>query len=200
MHQNGFAGVHIRLEFRTAEIFIQNQFGDLQIIYASNEFAALPPWKQTKSLTRTKSKQSPVIFRLFCPMFTVYLYSPSDASFVDKLCNKTALPPVTPLARDLCCVGTAYDGWAICWPPADGNRIEFRLALGRTSSELDEVRELHEPAPTTPCPPSSIRTGDALRRIVSSINCFAQLQRKTTNKRMKRLRLSRVNRNKTTLT
>lgn len=44
----------------------------------------------------------------------------------------------------------------------------FRLALGITSSDADEARELHDP----PCGASN-RTGDALRRIVSSINCFA---------------------------
>lgn len=47
----------------------------------------------------------------------------------------------------------------------------FRFALGTASSDVDEARELHEP----PCGASD-RTGDALRRIVSSINCFAQLK------------------------
>lgn len=53
-------------------------------------------------LTRTKSKQSPVILRLLCPTFTVYLYSPSDASLVDRLCNSTAFPVPAVLIRDLC--------------------------------------------------------------------------------------------------
>lgn len=53
-------------------------------------------------LTRTKSKQSPVILRLLCPTFTVYLYSPSDASLVDRLCNSTAFPVPAVLMRDLC--------------------------------------------------------------------------------------------------
>lgn len=47
----------------------------------------------------------------------------------------------------------------------------FRFALGTASSDVEEARELHEP----PCGASD-RTGDALRRIVSSINCFAQLK------------------------
>lgn len=47
----------------------------------------------------------------------------------------------------------------------------FRFALGTASSDVDEAKELHEP----PCGASE-RTGDALRRIVSSISCFAQLK------------------------
>lgn len=46
----------------------------------------------------------------------------------------------------------------------------FRFALGTASSDVEEARELHDP------PWASDRTGDALRRIVSSINCFAQLK------------------------
>lgn len=52
----------------------------------------------------------------------------------------------------------------------------FRLPLGTTSSEPDEAKELHEPAPPIPGTVSSSRTGDAFRRIVSSINCLAQLK------------------------
>lgn len=51
--------------------------------------------------------------------------------------------------------------------------IVFRLARGATSSEPDEANELHEPAPPIPGTVSSSLTGDAFRRIVSSINCLA---------------------------
>ena len=42
-------------------------------------------------LTRTNSKESPVIFKLLLPTLTVYLYSPSDASFALTLCVKKLL-------------------------------------------------------------------------------------------------------------
>lgn len=111
-------------------------------------------------LTRTKSMESPVIFILCWPTFTVNLYSPSEASLVDKLCRRT-LPPWRILP-----VMEPNDAWC--------DRPEPRLRC-TVSSELDEVNELHEPAPTPEAMPS-MRTGEAFRRMVSSIKCLAWLK------------------------
>lgn len=120
-----------------------------------------------EKLTRTNSMQSPVILILCWPTLTVYLYSPSDASFVDRLCKSTWLPPLRLLW--LLLIADPNDVW-----PVDDCKVapDVRLARVCVSSEFDDANELHEPAPATP-PLSSQRTGDALRRIVSSIRCFA---------------------------
>lgn len=153
--------------------------------------------------TLTNSKQSPVIFILWCPTLTVYLYSPSEASFVDRLCNSILCPPICrcppadlfsvvaatpirlwPIALPPLLIGVEWFG--TCWlnwliviaqtplamlpsvPLPDAISALFRFALGCVSSDVDEARELHDPAWF-----ASSRTGDAFRRIVPSINCFA---------------------------
>lgn len=106
---------------------------------------------------------SPVILMLCWPTFTVNLYSPSDVSFDERLCNGTLGP-------------LALRDFDTCEMLVDD--VTLRIAFN-WSSELDEVRELHEPAPATPPPAHSVsseRIGDALRRMVSSINCFAKLR------------------------
>lgn len=119
-------------------------------------------------------------------MPTVYLYSPNEASFVERLCNSCCRPafrcvlltPIPPI-KVVAWFGTLLKLF-INWPP--DTVMLFRFALGTASSDVEEARELHEPPWV-----ASDRTGDALRRIVSSINCFAQLENIMAGHRSKHL-------------